>query len=152
MFQIQLRIRTVASLFINFCKPVLSPLWFCVCVCVSSWLAGATCSPPWHQRQCPLPQVRLVCGSLCTWLEPRWCRRQQSPAQKRSAVAQTGKRLMIKHGAQRLWSQCCFCLTVWRYQHALCTSCEKLDRLGFDGSVPFSVAQIIMKVFQSSAV
>lgn len=61
-----------------------------VCACVSSWLVGATCSPPWRPRRCLLPQVRLVCGFLCTWPEPRWCRRLWRPVQKRSAAAKTG--------------------------------------------------------------
>ena len=69
-----------------------------VCVCASSPPAGATCSPPWRPPRCPSPQVRLVCGFLCTSSERRWCRRLPRPAQRRSAAAQTGERLMTKHG------------------------------------------------------
>lgn len=59
--------------FCFFTFPTKTPLGF-----VST--AAATCSHPWPPQLSPLPRGLSGCGSLCTFTEHRWCRRQQRPA------------------------------------------------------------------------
>lgn len=57
--------------------------------CVSA--AAATSSHRWPPQLSPLPRGHWACGSLSTFTEHRWCRRQQKPAAHSPVAPKTGE-------------------------------------------------------------